>query len=70
MISFEHNRIKCGDINEPIMKWEIWWKTPFGYCKTYGEAFKILEDMQMDKNMAMKPVPVALSNSTHEVYDP
>jgi hypothetical protein len=70
VLDLAHNRIVRGEINEPIKRWETWWKTPWGLAQTYDEAFKTLEDAEIDKNLAMKPIPVAISETTHEAYDP
>jgi hypothetical protein len=68
-IDFLHNRVIRGDISEPILKWVVWLKTPFGYVETMDELLEICAEAQLDPNMTTIPIPVAITATTHEVYE-
>lgn len=70
MIDLKHNRIIRGDVSEPIKRWAVWFKTPFGVAEDFAEAFKACAEHEIDPNLAMRPVPVAFSQNTYETHDP
>jgi hypothetical protein len=69
MIDLIHNRVVRGDIDEPITRWTVYFKTPFGYVENISELLKVMEENQLDSNMASYPVPVAVTQTTYEVYE-
>jgi hypothetical protein len=62
------NRIIVGDIDERIKRWETWFSTPLGLCKTLHEAVELMKKNEIDARMAIAPVAVAICDSTHEVW--
>lgn len=72
MIDIVHNRIIRGDnLSEPIKKWVVWWKSPFGYHETSQEAVEAVnaKKLDLDPDMVIVPVAVAIAANTHEVWD-
>lgn len=68
-IDFAHNRIIRGDVDEPITRWGVWFKTPFGYVETVDEMLEVCEKAQIDPNLTTFAVPVAFTANTHEVHE-
>lgn len=68
MICVESGRLIRGDIDEKIKRWEVWFMTPFGTCKSMHEAVELLKKHEINPAMAISAVPVAISDSTHEVW--
>lgn len=69
MIDVLRERIIRGDIDEKIRRWETWFRTPFGQAKSLQEAVKICESAGIDARLAIVPSSVAISDSTHEVWE-
>lgn len=67
MILVKENLIVRGDLQERIKKWEVWFRTPWGLCQNTLDAVEALEKAQMDPNISLLPVAVAISETTYEV---
>lgn len=64
MINLENGKITVnGDDWEPIDHWEVWFMTPFGILSNSNHASKACKSNDMDPNMSVIPVPVAVSKS-------
>ena len=57
------------DSLKPIHHWEVWFQTPKGLCKTLDQAMACVSDVEVDACFAIRPVPVAVSESFYEVID-
>lgn len=70
MIEFDTSRgaIVRGEVNERIKRWDVWFQTPFGLCTTLDEAVAKVKELDMNPNMVIIPIPIAVSESTHEAY--
>ncbi len=68
MILLGANRIVMGGLDERITSWEVWFRTPFGLCKTLHEANEVVAKHDLDPDLAIVPVPVAVTNGTYEVF--
>lgn len=67
-INLETETIKnVMEANEPIDKWEVWFQTPFGLCKTLKEAKDYCLANDLEIKLCITPVAVARSNLNYEV---
>lgn len=69
MIDLANQMVVYGEKREPIIKWTVAFKTPFGYCETLNEAIVTVESAKLSSHMVIQPVSVAYSESMSEVYD-
>ena len=69
MICVKTNKILRGEIEERIVRWAVWFRTPFGLCKSLAEANKVLTEHEIDPSFAIVPVAVAEGSTTHEAWD-
>ncbi len=69
MISFKEALLIREEIKEPIRKWTVWFRTPWGLCGTLKGAVEVCVKNDYDPELAIIPVPVAVSGSTHEVVE-
>lgn len=69
MIDLAQGLIVRGNVREPILKWAVWQKTPFGMCETLEEAIFTVQSAELNPHLTIEPKPVAFSQSLHEVYD-
>lgn len=68
MIDVLTNRLVCGDIDERILRWMVWFQTPFGLCKSLDEAVELMKSNDLDPRMTITAVSVAITDSTHEIW--
>lgn len=45
----------------PIREWQVWWRTPLGLHVDRAEAVKVCEARDMDPELMIVPVAVAIS---------
>lgn len=69
MLILKENMIVRGEIKEKIKKWTTWFRTPWGLCETLDDAVKICVQNDYDPELAIIPLSVAVSGSTHEVVE-
>jgi hypothetical protein len=68
MILLKENLIVQGPLRERIVRWEVWFRTPWGLCVNTADAVEAMKDVEgIDINSMLIPVAVAISNSTHEI---
>lgn len=70
MLNLREGTIKRpGDLNpEPIKEWVVWFTTPYGLCETAKEASAKCEAGDIDPELCVMPVPVAIGeDGTYEV---
>lgn len=68
MFSYEHNRLRRGGREEPILEWRVWFRTPWGLAETLEEAKAVCKAREVDPDQAIIPIPVAMSQSMTEVF--
>lgn len=49
--------------NEPIKKWEVWFRIPFGLVQGHEEAVRLCEEANLNPEMTILPVPVAIGTA-------
>lgn len=67
MILIKENMIVRGDLQERIKRWEVWFRTPWGLCSNTADAVEALEAAELDPNISIIPVSVAIGETTYEV---
>lgn len=67
MVDRRNQRLIQGGKNEPIVRFEVWWQTPFGLFLDIKEAIKKLDETDMDIEGLIRPVSVAVGTTTYEV---
>lgn len=68
MIDVIGQRIVQGDIDERIIKWVVWFRTPYGLSRSLPDAVALCKDGSLDPTMAITAIPVAISDSTYEEW--
>lgn len=68
MICVLSNRVIFGEKDESIKRWETWFSTPLGLCKSLHEATELMKKHEIDPRMAIAPVAVAITDTHHEVW--
>ncbi len=58
-----------GDLFERILRWEVWYRTPWGFCSKLSDANEKMEEADLDPDITIIPVCVAISETTHEVME-
>ena len=61
MIDFKSKQINLGQVSHEITDFEVWFQTPKGTSTTLHEALKVCEDLGLDPELSIRPVPVAVS---------
>lgn len=69
MILLSENRIVRGDVYERIVRWEVYWKTPWGLCKDTHEAVTKMKAAGFDPDVTLIPVAVAIGETTYETME-
>jgi hypothetical protein len=68
MINLESGKMTVnGEDWYPIERWETWFQTPFGICKDLGPAVRLLKGRDMDPDMTIVPVCVAIFGTNIEI---
>jgi len=68
MFNLTERTLIFGGKTLPIVKWEVWFMTPFGLIADLQEANQRCIDNDMNPNQVVSPVPVALdSDERYEV---
>lgn len=64
MINLENGKMTVDGENwSPIDRWEVWFMTPFGIVNSPTQAAKACGSNNMDPNMTIIPVTVAISKN-------
>jgi len=53
----------CND----IIKFEVWFQTPYGLFKELADAIVRVEENDFDANLNVRPVSVAITETGYEV---
>jgi hypothetical protein len=69
MIDIATNRIVQNGKEENIKTWEVWFKNPFGVTPSLEESNATVVNSELSPNLVTVPVPVAVSETMHEVFD-
>ena len=67
MIILEENQIVQGNQVDTILRFEVVFQTPFGWCPTLKEATDYCKSKDLDPAMCVIPVPRAIGNFLSEV---
>lgn len=67
MIILEKNQIIQGDQVDTILRFEVVFQTPFGWCSALKEATEYCETKGLDPAMCVVPVPRAIGHFLSEV---
>ena len=67
MVSIKENTMTLARNSVQIERWEVWFMTPFGVTNDVETAKKIVEDRDLDPDLTIVPVPVAISGSDYEI---
>jgi hypothetical protein len=62
MISLKEKKLVVNGVSEDIIRWEIWWMTPYGLVGSLDSALHLCPDELM-----IRPVCVAISEKGYEV---
>lgn len=54
---------------KPIIKFEVWWVTPFGITPDLDYAIAACKSRELDPNGNLIAVPVAVTEETYEVVN-
>jgi hypothetical protein len=68
MILFVENKIRLGEKIENILRWEVWFHTPWGLCTTLEHAITTCQIGEIDPEQAIIPITVAVSDTMYEAY--
>lgn len=60
--------LRLGEQEQRIDKWEVWFHTPWGMCRSAGEAIEACKAAEIDPEVAIVPMPVAVGSSLYEVF--
>jgi hypothetical protein len=68
MVNLDAGRITLdGTSSTPIEKWDVWFMTPFGVFDNLAAAVKRCKGSDLDPEMTIIPVPVAISGTQTEI---
>lgn len=67
MVDLKNQTIILEKRTNPIERWEVWFMTPFGLCDDFETAKQRLKDNDLDPDLCIVPVPVAISGDIYEV---
>ena len=64
-----YGTLSNGNLQEPegILRLEVWFLTPKGVIKEWSDVQTWCTENDMDINLVVKPVPVAISENSYEV---
>lgn len=69
MIDLSNGHLVRRGTQIPIVKWETWFQTPFGITPDREEAVRRCTEAEIDPEVNVTPVPVALgSDGSNEVF--
>ena len=67
MICLQSKMLTFGDKVESIKSFEVWFSTPFGLCKQVEEAVESCKSRDIDPELGVKAVSVAVTETWYEV---
>lgn len=67
MISLKENQITLGDKSEPILRFEVWFQSPFGLLTDRVGAIEQVAAHDLEPDQVLIPVSVAVSETLYEV---
>ena len=68
MINITKSELSLRNKTHPIIKWEVWFRTPLGLFANLSDAILKLEESDMNPDLMIVPVPVAIAAETYEVW--
>ncbi len=67
MISLTRKTLTRNGVESEIIRFEVWFQTPFGLIENLEDAVVRLTAADMDPETIIVPVSVAISESSYEV---
>lgn len=58
----------AGPNGKKIKSWSVWFQTPFGLFTNLEEAVIKVQNHEMDPDLAIIPLPVALTEDSYECW--
>lgn len=68
MVSLKENLIIQGSKEEVIIEWQTWFMGPLGVTPNRKQAIESCERLDMDPDLCVAPIAVAVGTTLHEVY--
>jgi hypothetical protein len=68
-MAFSFVDITAGIHDDKILRWTVWFQTPFGLYGDLTIAVKQCQKNDIDPDLGIQPVPVALLNEDGTVYE-
>lgn len=69
MINFKEKKIGVSlDRMQEIKSFQVWFTTPLGLLKDLDEAIKICEEHDIDPNLGIRLLPVAIGVDVFEQF--
>lgn len=68
MINLVDKIVELKDSKGNITSFEVWWVTPFGMFDKLDEAIVRLKEIDLDPNLILKPIVVAICDNG--LYEP
>lgn len=66
MVNLTDRKIILGEETFELTSFETWFQTPRGVCMTLAQAMQVCTNMDLDPELAIRPVPVALCTAPIE----
>lgn len=60
MVDLDQKIVGINKEYTAISTWEVWFQTPFGLIRNFDEAVLRCKTNDLDPNMVIQPVPVAV----------
>ena len=67
MISYTQSLITLNGKTEPILRYEVWFQTPFGLVQSVQDGIKQCAAVDFEPDRTLLPVSVAVSESMYEI---
>lgn len=68
MIDLKNQRISIMGEDTVIKQWCVWFKTPFGMFETLSAAIEKVEEVGINPEMSIIPIPVAVGLGIYEPF--
>lgn len=66
MIDLERNVIRQNGREENIERFEVWFQTVIGYCQSKEQAVAVCKEMDLNPNLTIRFIPVAVGATLWE----
>ena len=69
MVSLEEGIIRLGHKVYEIDRYEVWFSTPRGLSSNIGDAIDVCKVMDVNPEINIKALPVAVAKDVENVYE-